>query len=192
MPQIYWKTIGTRVDRAWSITFALNRVYQRPIYPLGQAYDHPPKRQIYRFRQLVAANGLGGVSWWSWQSAGRNQWHAIAVPFPPLLASPPTYGWPRLHFRSRGDLVVWAQRHLRAAGERIRATGFFRSGTRAAVIDFQLKHGLPSVGAIGPRTWQALLAYPLPPTISGAGGGSVPRSARLPAVRNELGSRRHR
>jgi Putative peptidoglycan binding domain len=192
VPQIYWKAIGTRVDRAWSTTFRFNRVYQRPIYPLGQVYNHPPRRQIYRFRQLVAASGLGGVSWWSWQSAGRSQWHAVGVRCPPFATPLPTYGWPRLRFHSRGDLVFWAQLHLRAAGARLRPNGLFRSGTRQAVIDFQLSHGLPGVGAIGPRTWQALLAQPLPPRISGAGGGPVPRSARLPAVRNELGSRRGR
>jgi hypothetical protein len=196
VPQIYWKAIGTTVDRAWSTTFRFNRVYQRPIYPLGQVYNHPPKRQIYRFRQLVAANTLGGVSWWSWQSAGRLQWHAVAVPFPPSLAPLPTYGWPTLRshargYHSRGDLVYWAQLHLRAAGELLRPTGLFRAGTRAAVADFQLRHGLPPIGAIGPRTWQALLAYPLPPFAS-TSRAPVPRSARLPAVRDELGSRRGR
>ncbi|MFN2617697.1 MAG: peptidoglycan-binding protein [Thermoleophilaceae bacterium] len=191
VPQIYWKTIGTRVDRAWATTYRYNRVYGKPIYPLGQVYGHPPRRQIFRFRQLAAANGAGGLSWWSWQSARRRDWRSVAVPFTPLSDYFPIYGWPKLRVRSRGDLVVWAQLHLRAAGQPIRLTGRFRSGTRRAVVNFQSTHGLPAVGSIGPRTWQALLAFPLPPVAS-ANGGPVPRSARLPAVRNELGSRRGR
>ena len=191
VPQIYWKAIGTFVDRAWATTYRYNRIYGRPIYPLGQVYQHPRKRQIFRFRQLAAAIGTGGLSWWSWQSANRRDWHAIAVPFQPLIDYFPAYGWPSLRLRSRGDPVVWAQLHLRAAGEHLRVTGLFRRGTRAAVMDFQTTHGLPVVGAIGARTWQALLAYPLPAAAS-TSGGPVPRSAHLHAVRNELRSRRGR
>ena len=35
-PQMYWKTIGTSVGNVYAHTYLYNRVYQRPIYPIGQ------------------------------------------------------------------------------------------------------------------------------------------------------------
>jgi Putative peptidoglycan binding domain len=199
VPQVYWKDIGTSVDRALDITYRFNGVYGRPILPIGQVYMNPSSRSILRFRRLAAAYGAPGVSWWSWQHSNNREWRAISTPLAfDLALRAPRY--PVLKRGWRGDLVVWAQQHLLAAGIRLRVNGIFGAGMRRAVVRFQELTGLPPAGRIGPRTWQALLSRP-PAGVSwsrrgrarasaATGGRSAPSSARLPAVRNEI--RRHR
>jgi hypothetical protein len=55
--------------------------------------------------------------------------------------------------------VIWAQEHLRAAGENVAVDGGYGTRTVAAVKNFQSTHGLPTNGVIGPETWSALLRY---------------------------------
>jgi peptidoglycan hydrolase-like protein with peptidoglycan-binding domain len=93
---------------------------------------------------------------------------------------------------------VWAQEHLYSAGQHLGINGNFGAGTQNAVNRFQAAHGLPSIGSIGPLTWQALLRYPAARVRWTAGGariaaaGSdpltlpVPESARLPDKRLEI------
>jgi len=200
VPQVYWKTIGTSVDHALSVTYRYNGVYGRPILPLGQLYDGPPTRQVKRFRLLSTDYGAQGVSWWSWQHASRRGWRAIAAPLTFNLL-PPLPRYPTLKRGMRGDLIVWAQEHLLAAGEAVPVNGVYGTSTRNAVLDFQYLLGLPQAGRIGPRTWQALMAHPAAAVkwsrhgraraVSAAGGRAAPLSARLPAVRNELGRHPH-
>ena len=200
VPQVYWKAIGTSVGHALSVTYRYNRVYGRPILPLGQLYDGPPAWQIRRFRLLSEAYGAQGLSWWSWQHATRRGWRAISAPLSLALPPPPTR-YPTLRRGARGDLVVWAQEHLLAAGEPVRVNGVFGGRMREAVLNFQYLRGLPTAGRIGPRTWQALMAQPAAAvswsrrgrarSAAAGTGGSAPLSARLPAVRNELGRHPH-
>ena len=58
-PQMYWADIGTTVDAVYAHTYGFNRVYRRPIYPLGQVFDHPRAGQIKRFRQMSRSYGVG-------------------------------------------------------------------------------------------------------------------------------------
>ena len=37
-PQMYWHDIGVSVDTVYANTYIANRIYGRPIYPLGQTY----------------------------------------------------------------------------------------------------------------------------------------------------------
>ena len=198
VPQMYWRAIGTSVNRVFPVTYRHNRVYGRPIFPLGQIYEHPPASQIRRFRALAAARGAAGISWWSWQSGSARSFRAVAAPFAPL-APPPDDGWPTLGRRSRGYLVVWAQQHLLSAGKPLRVTGTMTSATRAAVSAFQAERGLAPTGSVDARTWPALLAHgPAPVKWRRRGyalaatpgdGRPEPLSARLPARRNELRGR---
>jgi Putative peptidoglycan binding domain len=206
VPQMYWRAIGVSVDRIYSVTYRYNRPYQRPIYPLGQLYMHPPASHIGRFRQLAVAYGARGISWWDWQEAGTREWSAVAMAFSPLLRYQPAPGYAVLRRGWKGDLVVWAQEHLRAAGQQIPVTGYFRSGTLAAVLSFQTAHGLPPTGRIDSPTWDALLRYPAAPVRwrgrrasvvaasarASSSARSGPPSARLPAVRDELAPRGRR
>ena len=59
--------------------------------------------QIRRFRALAMSHGFDGVSWWSWQSAGKRQWKAVGSPVSPAAAGPyPSY--PFLHVGLEGGL----------------------------------------------------------------------------------------
>ena len=48
---MYWKDIGNSVDTAYANTYISNRVYDRPIYPLGQTYSHPSHAELLRYRK---------------------------------------------------------------------------------------------------------------------------------------------
>jgi Putative peptidoglycan binding domain len=197
VPQMYWRAIGTSVDRIFSITYGYNQVYGRPILPLGQVWQHPPPAQMRRFRQLAEAYGASGASWWSWQEASARDWRAVGAPLGEVFSSFPIARYPMLGRGARGDLVVWSQQHLRAAGLPVPVNGIFGPRTAAAVRAFQQLEALPAGGAIGPRTWGALLRR-APARVSwrtnsaraaSAGARTGPPSAWLPARREGLGRR---
>jgi hypothetical protein len=188
VPQIYWKAIGVSVTTAVDHTYNVNAPYGRPIAPLGQAYDNVSPADILRFRALTETNGAPGVSWWDWQEATGSEWQAIGQP----LARPAAHRGARFDTLARGakgDLVVWAQEHLRGAGQRIGTSGYFDAATERAVTRFQRAASLNPSGRIDKATWRALLRYTPTGWSSGAhaaGVGGGPRSASLPAVRYEI------
>jgi hypothetical protein len=158
-PQMYWRDIGTTTDSAFAHTFAYNRIYQRPIYPLGQLYGNPPVHQVIRFRQLSRAYSAGGVSWWDWQEASPTMWRAISRPAGALAGYAAYNQLATIKRGSKGDLVVWAQEHLLSAGYTVGVDGGFGPQTQQAVADFQTAHGLLADGVVGTETWTALLRY---------------------------------
>jgi Putative peptidoglycan binding domain len=196
LPQLYWKTIGTTVDTGFAHTWVWNRIYDRPILPLGQVYLNPKPGQIRRFRALAMSHGFEGVSWWSWQTAGKRQWKAVGSPVAPASVTPyPSY--PFLRLGSKGDFVAWAQQLLAGAGYAVPITGYYLSSTQSAVYSFQAANGLPQTGNLDVPTWPLLLQHdPVP--VRWTKGGAVaagssgrltlppPRSAKLPALRNEI------
>jgi hypothetical protein len=196
LPQLYWKTIGTTVDTGYAHTWVWNRIYNRPILPLGQVYLNPKPGQIRRFRALAMSHGFDGVSWWSWQSAGKRQWKALRTPVGPASVTPYA-SYPFLRLGSKGDFVAWAQQLLAGAGHAVPITGYYLSSTQAAVQSFQAANGLPQTGNLDVATWPVLLQndpVPVRWTKNGAvAAGSSgrltlppPRSAKLPAIRNEI------
>jgi Putative peptidoglycan binding domain len=188
LPQIYWKAIGTSVDTAVAHTYLWNEVYQRAIYPLGQLYGDPSPSDIARFRQLTAARGATGVSWWSWQSASARGWNAVGAPVAPLAGPPSPTAYPALGRGAKGDVVVWAQQHLIAAGQSIKPDGVFSASMEQAVRSFQTQALLPVTGRLDAGTWPALLRYePTVPAWSTA-ASKAPRSAHLRSRGNELRS----
>jgi hypothetical protein len=192
LPQVYWRAIGTSVDAAIATTYTYNRVYERPIDPVGQLYRNPPVSQVLRFRKLALASGFGGVSWWSWQHASPRGFRAAgrrALKAPRNYA--PTTAYPQLKQGAAGDLVVWAQEHLIAGGYlRSTATGKYGTLTARAVRSFQLAAGLPQTGAIDAATWQQLLDRLDPAEVDWSAlrthARPAPASARLPALADEL------
>jgi hypothetical protein len=171
LPQMYWHDIGTTVTSVYAHTFIYNRVYERPIEPLGQVYNAPPTGQIERFRQLLTVYGSTGISWWDWADALATDWRAISTWVPSLANSAAVQGMPTLSRGAAGDLVVWAQEHLNAAGVPVTVDGGYGPKTLAAVESFQSQHGLTVDGVIGSATWTALLSYQ-PAIISWAPGGT--------------------
>jgi hypothetical protein len=201
VPQLYWKDIGTTVDQGYIHTWVWNRIYGRPMAPLGQVYSRPKAGQIRRFRALAMSHGFSGVSWWDWQEAGKRQWKAISSPVSTASTGPyPSY--PFLHVGSKGDFVAWAQQLLAGGGHSVPITGYYQATTQAAVYSFQAAHGLPQTGNLDVPTWSLLIQNkPLPVTwtkggaVAAGSNGRVlppPKSAKLPPIRNEIPAARLR
>ena len=208
LPQVYWKTIGTSVRSSVDITWFHNRLYKRPIHPLGQTYLRPSRSDLILFRKYMLSYDAA-PSWWSWQETTPLGWKALARPVarPPVGYSPVT-SHPTFRNGSRGDQVVWVQQHLNGAGIDTPVSGIFGKKTRRAVIEFQKSRGLRADGVIGGSTWRQLLKV-RPARVLWAGarsgrslrqlsdraptvllpGSGAPRSAGLPPVRNELAGR---
>jgi Putative peptidoglycan binding domain len=201
-PQMYWKAIETSVRAVFEHTFLFNRLWGVPIYPLGQTYGGAGRKSIQRFRRFAVSYDNLVPSWWDWQETTTAGWQAVGADIVnPVFGYRPVSSHPLLKRGSKGDLVVWAQEHLRSAGENVPVTGIFGGITRAAVRDFQQQAGLGIDGAIGTTTWQALLRYePIrwlwagrkpkrnrgAATVSSAIPPSRPLSASLPAKGYEI------
>ena len=205
-PQMYWKAIGTSVRTVYEHTYTFNRLWGRPIYPLGQTYGGPARADLVRFRRFAESYGGAPPSWWDWQETSGAGWGALGWRLAgPVFGYRPVEAQPLLKLGSRGDLVVWAQEHLAAAGTPgLPVTGIFGKRTRAAVRAFQASRGLPASGAIGDKTWSALLAVePARPRWAAArrntkrgrggasgGGGTKGHSGRSRGGATVSGSRR--
>jgi hypothetical protein len=202
-PQMYWKAIGTSVRGVYEHTYLFNRLWGVPIYPLGQTYESPGARAVIRFRRFAESYGGLEPSWWDWQETSGRVWGALGAPTNgPIPGYRPLISHPLLRRGSKGDLVVWAQEHLRGAGQaRLPITGIFGPQTVVAVRSFQEGVGLRETGAIDRITWNALLEFePIRPRWSGtatrrsrrASGSAVaiaphrPLSASLPARGYEI------
>ena len=202
-PQMYWRAIGASVRAVYEHTYLFNRLWGHPIYPLGQTYMSPSRRELIGFRRYADSYGGRPPSWWDWQETSQADWAALgASTAGPIGGYRPIASQPLLRRGSRGDLVVWAQQHLAGAGESLPLTGFFGPRTAAAVRSFQLSRGLPVDGTVGTSTWPALLeTTPVRPRWSArrartrARGGarrlrpvpaSRPLSATLPAHAYEI------
>lgn len=185
-PQMYWKAIGTSVDRVYAHTYSWNRIYQRPIVPLGQTWMNPSTSELVRFRSLARAYGAAGVSWWDWQETGSSGWRALAAPLP-ATPTPREPGWPPLRRGSRGDYVLVLQQHLAGAGASVSQDGSYGSRTTTAVRTFQLSRGLTPTGVMDAATWRALLrlkpAEPDWAPAGGSGGAAATASSAAAAAR---------
>ena len=200
LPQVYWKAIGDTVDRALATTYTYNRVYGRPISPIGQLYDNPRNRDVRRFRQLAKASGFAGTSWWSWQHASKAGFRsATRRRIGRARGYRPSRAYPTLEKGAAGDLVVWAQEHLAAGGyfDAADVSGNYGILTSRGVREFQGVAGLPPTGVLDAHTWKPLLAEYDPVAVTwgadarartagAAPAADAPRSARLQARANEL------
>jgi hypothetical protein len=175
------------VDTVVNHTYRFNRPYGRTIAPLGQTYDSPPSSEIVRFRQLAAAAGATGLSWWSWQHTAAAGWNAVGQGITQLSSGPPA-DFATLAKGGKGDLVIWAQQHLKGAGQSVPVDGTFGASTQTAVKQFQTSAGLPVTGTIDTATWQALLTHAPAKTKWVATARKAPTTAKLRARRYEIPS----
>ena len=169
-PQMYWRDIGNSVDTAYANTYISNRVYDRPIYPLGQTYSHPSNEELVRFREEAVDYGATGISWWDFQETPASEWTALAEPLQPLTSVTPNPGYTELEQGNRGDPVLWMQEHLAAAIPAQPTTGIFEATTTANLEQFQTAHGIAPTGKTEAATWQALLAL-APVAVNWTGSG---------------------
>lgn len=157
LPQVYWHAIGDPVARSLEHTYRWNMPYGRRIYPVGQTYGSPPRRELLDFRKYAREYEAPAVSWWSWQETTRRQWGLVGER---LRNGVPGFEAEReyadLTRGDRGDLVVLAQELLRAWNAGTKVDGDFDRGLRRAVERFQQQHGLRPTGDVGDRTWRLL------------------------------------
>jgi hypothetical protein len=188
LPQAYWKAIGHTVGTVLGHTYRWNLPYGRPIYPLGQVWMDPSRSEIMRFRKYAKAEGATGVSWWDWQEASSAAWDALGDSLSAFQGHVETH-FATLERGAQGDLVVWAQQHLSAAGQSTSADGSFGSSTERAVKRFQKAAGLSASGRITSATWRALLSHASSSSRLAkvqAAETRVPLTANLPAKRYEI------
>jgi peptidoglycan hydrolase-like protein with peptidoglycan-binding domain len=179
LPQMYWKAIGTSVDDVYAHTWIANRIYGRPIYPLGQTYGNPSAADLTRFRQLAVAYGATGLSFWDFQDTSASGWSTLAAPLAALTAFTPNASWPDLGVGLKGDQILWMQEHLATAIPTQPVSGIFDAQTAANLASFQTAHGLPATGQTDPATWQALLTLaPVAVDWTGAAPGSSKSSSK--------------
>ncbi len=157
-PQMYWKDIGNSVDTVYANTYISNRVYGRPIFPLGQTYEKPSGEELVRFREEAPLYGASGISFWDFQETSTSGWTALAEPLASLTTVTPNPSWSELAEGSKGDPVLWMQEHLAAAIPTQATTGIFDATTKANLETFQTAHGIAPTGVTEAATWQALLA----------------------------------
>ena len=197
MPQVYWRDIGDSVATTMKHTWRENRIYGRPIHPIGQTYQSPSTSEILTFRRLAAGYKAPGYSWWEWSTTSTKIWKALGQTLP-TVSAPADPGWPLLKRGAKGDTVVRAQQLLASAGsKKLKATGVYDSATVAAVKSCQASRQLTADGQLGAATWvllgkvtvalarnraQAAAAT----SREASASASVPQSSTLPAVKNEL------
>jgi len=169
-PQMYWKTIGTSVDTVYANTYIANRIYSRPIFPLGQTYGGVSASDVLRFREEAVDYGSTGFSFWDWQETPASGWSALAAPLQPLTSVTPNTSYPELKKGSKGDQVLWLQEHLASAIPSQEVTGLFGAQTTENLRAFQASHAIPVSGVADAATWVALLALP-PVPVDWTGGG---------------------
>ena len=133
-PQMYWKDIGQSVDTVYANTYIANRIYGRPLFPLGQTYGGVSSSEVLRFREEAVDYGATGLSFWDWQETHASGWSTLAAPLAPLTSVTPNTEYPELKSGSKGDQVLWMQEHLASAIPAQETTGTFGSATAANVM----------------------------------------------------------
>jgi hypothetical protein len=169
-PQMYWKDIGVSVDTIYANTYIANRIYGRPIFPLGQTYAGVSTADVLRFREEAVDYGATGLSYWDWQETPAKLWSTLASPLAPLTSVMPNQAYPELGSGSKGDQVLWLQEHLASAVPAQETTGVFGSQTTSNLRAFQAAHAIPVSGKADAATWATLLALP-PVAVDWTGGG---------------------
>ena len=169
-PQMYWKDIGQSVDTVYANTYVANRMYGRPIFPLGQTYGGVSSSDLLRFREEALDYGATGTSYWDWQETPAAGWSTLATALTPLTSVVPNTSYPELSSGGKGDQVLWMQEHLASAIPAQETTGYFGSQTSTDVKAFQSAHAIAPSGVVEAATWSALLALP-PVAVNWTGGG---------------------
>jgi peptidoglycan hydrolase-like protein with peptidoglycan-binding domain len=169
-PQMYWKDIGVSVDTVYANTYIANRIYGRPIFPLGQTYGGVSSSDLLRFREEAVDYGATGTSYWDWQETPARGWSTLAAPLAPLTSVTPNTSDPELSSGAKGDQVLWMQEHLASAIPAQETTGNFGAQTLSDLRAFQTAHAIPASGRTDAATWAALLALP-PVVVDWTGAG---------------------
>ncbi|MGK2956514.1 MAG: hypothetical protein ACSLFI_12710, partial [Solirubrobacterales bacterium] len=129
LPQIYWDAIGDTVREAVGVTWLNNALYKRRIFPVGQTYENPRRKEIKAFRKYSLNYGTA-PSWWSWQETNEAEWTVLGRKVKKYRGYDEVTAKPVLESGSRGDSVVWLQQHMVAADIDVPITGIYGKKTR--------------------------------------------------------------
>jgi hypothetical protein len=87
MPMTYWYNRSPSAVTTYSVRWLSQ--FRRPVLPVGQGYDSKldapylphsnQKHEIGQFMRAARLSGVRAISLWSWQTAGRPQWRALAA-----------------------------------------------------------------------------------------------------------------
>ena len=162
-PMVYW----LNREPAGDLHYAMGQLrrFNKPIIPVGQAYDGwseggrpgvPPRHELQTFIRVADELGALGVSFWSWQHAGREAWDAIRdAPEFTLPSTPP--GSEAVGF-TPGQIRMY-QGLLTSLGFPVAVTGQWNAETAAALRNYQDAARLPATGLVDDAT-RALLLTP--------------------------------
>ena len=156
--------------QVYANTYIGNRIYSRPIFPLGQTYGGVSSADVLRFREEAVDYGATGFSFWDWQETPASGWSTLAAPLAPLTSVTPNGSYPELSKGAKGDQVLWLQEHLASAIASQEITGVFGAQTTTNLRSFQTAHAIAASGVAEAATWSALLALP-PVPVDWTGGG---------------------
>jgi hypothetical protein len=197
LPQMYWSEIGATVGAVFEHTYTQNRIYGRPIVPIGETDAGVTGLETMLFRGMDVRYGAPGISWWdyAWTTAD-GLWPSISGFYTVISAVPPL-GFPYLHLGSRGDEVVRLQELLAGFSASVGIDGDFGPLTQAALERFQWSRGLAVSGWTDGATWLALRRLrPVQPAWAVGGSADTgvrrgylaraPLSASMPPVRDEI------
>ena len=158
-PMVYWLNRQPESDVAGAVEWL--KQFGKPIIPVGQAYDGapeggrpgvPPRDELLRFMDFAERHGASGVSFWSWQHATAEAWHAIRDADQFRLRTVP------VEAMRKGEVKA-VETLLATSGFPVaRIDGTWDQSTSDAVAEFQQASGIePVTGGFGPKTRELLL-----------------------------------
>ena len=123
-PQMYWKDIGVSVDTIYANTYIANRIYGRPIFPLGQTYGGVSPSDLLRFREEAVDYGAPACRSGTRRKPRRSLWITLAAPLSPLTSVVPNTAYPELRKLEQGrpgamDAGAPRERHSRTGNHRL-------------------------------------------------------------------------
>ncbi len=169
-PQMYWKDIGNSVDTTYANTYISNRVYARPMFPLGQTYGHSRPKKSCASARRPSITARPGISFWDWQETPASEWTALAEPLAPLASVTPNPGYTELRKAAAATRCCGCRSTSPPRSPRQATTGIFDATTAANLASFQSAHGIAPSGKTEAATWQALLAL-TPVAVNWTGSG---------------------
>lgn len=144
----------------------------------SRAHDYGTPQQLVEgglSRQFYAARGIyHGQGFGAWTTYTSGAYRAYLHGYAPAGGGN-TGGQPTLQEGSTGQAVRTLQNDLDQLGYNLSQDGQFGPLTRAAVVNFQGRHGLVPDGVVGPLTWAAInVALPAQLPVGTPAPGQLP------------------
>ena len=161
-PQMYWKDIGISVDTVYANTYIANRIYGRPIFPLGQTYGERQRAELLRFREEAVDYGATGLVLLGLAGNPDSRLERARRAAGAADERHAEHHLPRTGATAaKGDQVLWMQEHLASAIPSQETTGIFDATTAAnleAVPDrprHRAAAASPKPRDLGRRCWRS-------------------------------------